>query len=194
MARHELDEAVAEISGFVDPDRVGAASRLAELMDRFRPLNPPERSSRGNRVVVFRASAEDRNWSSLVEILKDEDGRTPALKDLDESSDKVVAQLPNPHGDGEYHCRGLVLGYVQSGKTTNFTAVIAKAAEPAIDSSSFCLGSTTHCAQQTQDRLNAQLWEPHPELWNRLTNEATSEPRPTSTLCWRPRTSESSQS
>ena len=72
----------------------------------------------------------------------------------------------------EFHCRGLVLGYVQSGKTTNFTAVIAKAADAGYRF--FIVLSGVHDAlrQQTQDRLNAQLWEPHPELWNRLTNEA----------------------
>ena len=31
--------------------------------------------------------------------------------------------------EDDFQCRGLVLGYVQSGKTTNFTAVIAKAAD-----------------------------------------------------------------
>ena len=72
---------------------------------------------------------EDRNWPALVEILVEAGWDDEAVRDLDESSTKVVAQLPNPHGEGEYHCRGLVLGYVQSGKTTNFTAVIAKAAD-----------------------------------------------------------------
>ena len=39
------------------------------------------------------------------------------------------------------------------------------------DTASSSCSSGIHDAlrQQTQDRLNAQLWEPHPELWNRLT-------------------------
>lgn len=73
-------------------------------------------------------TADARNWPTLVGILREERWDDGALRDLDESSTKVVAQLPNPHGSGAYGCRGLVLGYVQSGKTTSFTAVIAKAA------------------------------------------------------------------
>ena len=70
------------------------------------------------------------------------------------SSTKVVAHLPNPHGHEEYHCRGLVLGYVQSGKTTNFTAVIAKAADAGYRFFIVLSGIHNALRQQTQDRLN----------------------------------------
>ena len=79
--------------------------------------------------------------------------------------------LPNPHGDGDFHCRGLVLGYVQSGKTTNFTAVIAKAADAGYRFFIVLSGIHDALRHQTQDRLNEQLWDPNPELWYRLTNE-----------------------
>ena len=120
-----------------------------------------------------RRTATGRLWSASSR----QDGwREEDITDLDDASTKVIAHLPNPHGSGEFHCRGLVLGYVQSGKTTNFTAVIAKAADAGYRF--FVVLSGVHDAlrQQTQDRLNAQLWEPHPELWNRLTNETDFRP------------------
>lgn len=51
-----------------------------------------------------------------------------AVNSLDDASDKVLRQL-RPPTDAEFDIRGLVLGYVQSGKTANFAAVIAKAAD-----------------------------------------------------------------
>ena len=57
---------------------------------------------------------------------------------------------PNPHGR-TYHCRGLVLGYVQSGKTTNFTAVIAKAADAGYRFFIVLSGIHDALRQQTQD-------------------------------------------
>jgi hypothetical protein len=115
--------------------------------------------------------SEDRNWPTLVEILREEGWTDDALDDLDQSSTKVVAQLPSPNGTGSYDCRGLVLGYVQSGKTTNFTAVIAKAADAGYRFFLVLGGVHNALRQQTQDRLNQQLWERHPDLWYRLTDE-----------------------
>lgn len=114
---------------------------------------------------------EDKNWPALQEILRGEGWDDNALEDLDRSSTKVVAQLPNPHGEGSYDCRGLVLGYVQSGKTSSFTAVIAKAADAGYRFFLVLGGVHNALRQQTQDRLNQQLWERHPDLWFRLTDE-----------------------
>ncbi len=173
-----LEAAVAETSEYADPDRVrAAADRIAELTRQIQTAQTPRAVVAGNiESWYFGARAEDRNWSSLVEILRDDGWKDPALKDLNDASDKVVAQLPSPHGDGEFHCRGLVLGYVQSGKTTNFTAVIAKAADAGYRFFIVLSGIHDALRAQTQERLNAQLWEPHPELWNRLTNESDFRP------------------
>ncbi len=122
----------------------------------------------------------DRNWPRLVDELRSDGWGDTELGDLDQSSTKIVAQLPNPAGDGVYHCRGLVLGYVQSGKTTNFTAVIAKAADAGYRLIVVLSGMHDALRNQTQDRLNHQLWAPSTDLWHRLTNE--SDFRPTASV------------
>jgi hypothetical protein len=168
-----LSAAVAEASEYADPAKVrAAAAKIEELAKNIQTAQIPRAVVAGNIESWYSGPrTEDRNWSSLVELLSEEGWKKPALQDLDDASTKIVAHLPNPHGEGEFHCRGLVLGYVQSGKTTNFTAVIAKAADAGYRFFIVLSGIHDALRQQTQDRLNAQLWGPHPELWNRLTNE-----------------------
>ena len=48
---------------------------------------------------------------------------------LDRSSDEILSILEDPLRDGIWDRRGLVVGYVQSGKTSNYTALITKAAD-----------------------------------------------------------------
>ncbi len=169
-----LEEAVAELCEIgIPPARVeAAADRIRELTEQVLTAQTPIAVVAGNIESWYPGPRdEDRNWSGLVEILRDEGWNDDMLRDLDNSSTKVVANLPNPAGVGEYQCRGLVLGYVQSGKTTNFTAVIAKAADAGYRFFIVLSGIHDALRQQTQDRLNEQIWEPHSGMWHRLTNE-----------------------
>lgn len=173
-----LEEAVAELSQLVDPARVqAAAARIRELNDLIQQAQTPTNVVAGNIESWYPGPREeDRNWSALVDILQSEGWNDEMLHDLNQSSTKVVANLPNPAGEGEYQCRGLVLGYVQSGKTTNFTAVIAKAADAGYRMFIVLSGIHDALRQQTQDRLNEQLWEPLSDKWHRLTNEQDFRP------------------
>jgi hypothetical protein len=170
----DLQAAVTELGEIVDPPRVQiAAERIRELMEDIQSARTPRAVVAGNIESWYAGPrAEDRDWPALVEILREDGWSGDALRVLDESSTKVVAQLPNPHGKDDYQCRGLVLGYVQSGKTTNFTAVIAKAADTGYRFFIVLSGIHNALRQQTQDRLNDQLWERNPDRWNRLTNES----------------------
>jgi hypothetical protein len=50
-----------------------------------------------------------------------------SVASLDKATDDVVQRLSDPSSDDSYQSKGLVVGYVQSGKTANFAGVIAKA-------------------------------------------------------------------
>ena len=154
-------------------DQVNAAvEKIHDLSRDIQTAQEPRGVVEGNIESWYLGPRqEDRNWPTLVEILREEGWTDEPIDDLDRSSTKVVAQLPNPNGAGAYDCRGLVLGYVQSGKTTNFTAVIAKAADAGYRFFLVLGGVHNALRQQTQDRLNQQLWERHPDLWFRLTDD-----------------------
>lgn len=75
---------------------------------------------------------------------------------LDDVSDRILRELEPPE-KSEFDIRGLVLGYVQSGKTANFTALIAKAADAGYRLVVVLSGIDNGLRRQTQIRLNREL-------------------------------------
>jgi len=125
---------------------------------------------------------DDRYWPRLRSHLADGlDWPAERIRLLNEASTKVVAYTPNPK-KSSWVCKGLVIGYVQSGKTTNFTAVIAKAADAGYNLVVVLSGIHNGLRRQTQERLDAQLKELAPDHWVTMTSEDSDFKRPTTTL------------
>ncbi|RYF46522.1 MAG: alpha-1,4 polygalactosaminidase, partial [Comamonadaceae bacterium] len=92
-----------------------------------------------------------------------------ALVSVDESSSKIL-NLMTPPGSLSIRTRGLVLGHVQSGKTTSFMSVAAKAADVGYRLIIVLSGITDNLRSQTQDRLEEQLvGDDSKHKWIRLT-------------------------
>jgi len=51
------------------------------------------------------------------------------VEQVDKDTDNIAGQLGDPRRGGSWDRRGLVVGEVQSGKTTNYTALVCKAAD-----------------------------------------------------------------
>lgn len=96
-------------------------------------------------------------WPPLRNRLKSE--LPGAFEDVDRSSSRVIDLGERP-GEETIDTRGLVLGYVQSGKTTNFMSVIAKAADVGYRLIIVLSGITDNLRQQTQERLQDYLVDP----------------------------------
>jgi hypothetical protein len=93
------------------------------------------------------------NWNGLQHRLIGISGRS--LEDvttLDNESTTIVSLLDNP-GTSKFSTRGLVVGHVQSGKTGNMAAVIAKAADTPFKFFLVLSGMTDTLRHQTQVRL-----------------------------------------
>lgn len=114
-------------------------------------------------------SPEDRFWPALAKYLTSK-GWREELESLNESSTRVISLLDPPGGE-RVRSRGLVLGYVQSGKTANFTAVISKAADVGYRLFIVLSGLHNGLRNQTQKRLNRELVELNRTSWLPLTNE-----------------------
>ena len=78
------------------------------------------------------------------------------LRALDNTTDRILMRFPPPESPVS-DVRGLVLGYVQSGKTSNFTATIAKAADCGYRLFIVLSGIDKGLRRQTQIRLEREL-------------------------------------
>lgn len=119
------------------------------------------------RMRWYEPSESDSYWPPLRESIERKLGAA-ASNSIDHASTSVINGL-KPSTEPQ-NSRGLVLGYVQSGKTTNFMSVIAKAADAGFRLIIVLTGITENLRQQTQDRLDKQLLDAHPEKWHKLTS------------------------
>jgi hypothetical protein len=97
-------------------------------------------------------------WDSVAQHLRDvRNYPVGAVAAIDRASDEVVERLSNPAASEPTQVRGLVVGYVQSGKTTNFTAVVAKAIDAGYKLIVVLSGTTNMLRGQTQRRIDMDL-------------------------------------
>ncbi|RBY76274.1 alpha-1,4 polygalactosaminidase [Blastococcus sp. TF02-09] len=133
----------------------------------------PNTLSDPNKIIPWYTGSRpaDDFWPALERALADAGSLGQVgLESLDRASTKVVASLPAPWRR-EFRGRGLVLGYVQSGKTSNFTAVISKAADAGYRLFIVLSGIHNNLRCQTQVRLDEQLVGLNPKRWIGLTSD-----------------------
>jgi hypothetical protein len=96
-------------------------------------------------------------WPALRDyLLVTKNWPAPSVRSLDEITNRIVGQLAPPNTE-QFDIRGLVLGFVQSGKTANFTALIAKVADLGYRLIIVLSGTDNGLRRQTQIRLNREL-------------------------------------
>ncbi|MGW9132613.1 Z1 domain-containing protein [Streptomyces sp. NPDC055681] len=103
------------------------------------------------------AAARSFYWNSYEQLLRRKGWSDAAVSSLDEASHAVVERLADPTRTEAYGARGLVVGYVQSGKTANFTGVTAKAIDAGYRLVIVLGGTLNLLRGQTQRRLDMEL-------------------------------------
>ena len=97
------------------------------------------------------------NWSRHEVCLQAQPKWRPhQISSVAEESLRIISKT-TPIGRSNFQCRGLVVGYVQSGKTANFTAVAARAADVGYRLIIVLAGIHDSLRNQTQRRLNYEL-------------------------------------
>lgn len=102
-------------------------------------------------------------WKRLEDFLSREltqkygaESAGEVVKSIDEATFAIMKRVANPLRN-EFSYKGLVVGYVQSGKTANFTALIAKAADTGYKLIIVLAGIHNVLRRQTQVRLDREL-------------------------------------
>ncbi len=112
-----------------DAEIVSLVNAFQDRVRRFVELRDPPGLDRKEISGWYAGpQADDRFWPPLYRGLQEESWVEDDLVGLDKASSKVLSRMSPPHA-AAFKTRGLVLGHVQSGKTTNFSSVIAKSAD-----------------------------------------------------------------
>jgi hypothetical protein len=94
-------------------------------------------------------------YSDAYEAFLKQDGWHPTMvRSLSDVCGRILGHLQDPTGDGSWNRRGLVIGHVQSGKTANYTGVIAKAADAGYKLIVVSAGIHSNLRRQTQERID----------------------------------------
>jgi Z1 domain len=89
---------------------------------------------------------EEKHWAPKV------------VQSIDETTDKILNLLEDPTvSNRKYDRRGIVVGYVQSGKTANFTGIINKAIDMGFKLIIVLAGMHNSLRSQTQMRLDEEV-------------------------------------
>ena len=96
-------------------------------------------------------------WNAYSNQLRGDGWPETSIIELDRITDLIVERLSEPTRREIYGTKGLVVGYVQSGKTANFTAVIAKAADLGYRLFIVLAGTLDILREQTQRRIDKEL-------------------------------------
>jgi hypothetical protein len=97
-------------------------------------------------------------WDDYEAYLRDtKHWSAEAISSLDETTTEVIERLSDPVRETVKQTKGLVVGYVQSGKTANFTGVVAKAVDAGYRLIIVLTGTIEILRAQTQRRMDMEF-------------------------------------
>jgi len=93
-------------------------------------------------------------WNRYKLYMSKNDPSFP-VNDLDDFTDKILDKCVNPKKSGSWDRRGMVVGHVQSGKTSNYVGLINKATDAGYKVIIIIAGTISSLRRQTQERIDA---------------------------------------
>lgn len=141
------DEKATKISRELESDFVVHIGQAAILEDQT-----------SDHVPWLQIAHSDLTWDlsrRYMKWLESAKHMPPAvLGRLDEVTDQILSRLENPSRPGVWDRRGMVVGYVQSGKTSNYTSLICKAIDAGYKVVIVLAGMDDALRSQTQIRID----------------------------------------
>lgn len=159
---------------FSDDQEASLQAALIEVTGQSRhleELRPASILRRKKDRWYLGPDALSASWEAYKSHLLSKPAWRGAIDSIDNTSTLIVNELLNPSGPIGRR-QGLVLGYVQSGKTANMAATIAKAADAGYRLVIVLAGMTTSLRRQTQIRFDEDLTSLNREQWIWLTQHS----------------------
>ncbi len=101
-----------------------------------------------------KASINFELWNRYKLYMSENDPSFP-VNDLDDFTDKILDKCVNPKKDGSWDRRGMVVGHVQSGKTSNYVGLVNKATDAGYKVIIIIAGTISSLRRQTQERIDS---------------------------------------
>lgn len=96
-------------------------------------------------------------WPSILNYLRNRGIPEESIVSVDQASDQIMDFIADPQRQEIRAARGLVVGYVQSGKTTNINVLVGKAIDSGYRLIIILAGLTDVLRTQTQRRLDKEV-------------------------------------
>lgn len=93
-------------------------------------------------------------WNRYKSYMQENDSSFP-VNDLDDFTDKILDKCVNPKETKSFDRRGMVVGHVQSGKTSNYVGLINKATDSGYKVIIIIAGTISSLRRQTQERIDS---------------------------------------
>ena len=159
------EEAISKLRRHYQEDQI---SRALELHQQATESNKKETVIKASRYtetlnwyIPVKSPSSESRWGKLVSVLKHGGWSPENIDSLDQQSNTVVSSLAPPKSNKPTSIKGLVIGNVQSGKTANFSAAIAKASDEGYKLVIVLSGMHNNLRLQTEKRLRRELTDPH---------------------------------
>ncbi len=94
-------------------------------------------------------------WKRYQRLLRQQRFPPQVVTGLHSITDQILDHLENPQKPGAWTRKGMVVGYVQSGKTANYTGLVCKAADAGYRVIIIMAGMLNSLRNQTQERIDA---------------------------------------
>ncbi|WP_386680947.1 Z1 domain-containing protein [Loktanella sp. R86503] len=126
-------------------ERFGVSMGLGAMVDDedFRPWLPEAK-----------ASIDPFYWNRYRKLMLKSGLPLDVVTTTDTVTDEILGRLGNPGLPEEWDRRGMVVGHVQSGKTSNYTGLICKAADAGYRLIVVIAGIHNNLRNQTQERID----------------------------------------
>ena len=163
VTEKDIQDAVASMIKIVDdPNEINQDTLIKDLThvlylykeyrdpDIFDGVNP-------DHEMWLERSKEDIDWLYWGRYQKYllKSGMSPyAVTNIDTVTNDILSRLENPERPGNWDRRGMVVGYVQSGKTANYVGLICKAADAGYRLIIVLAGMHNNLRSQTQKRID----------------------------------------
>ncbi len=152
----EKVQKAAEMFAGTSPFAVDQATAVSTLIQRFSHWIGKATTLKDNTGHFdWLTAARKRDWHYWRRYRDFQESKLSdtVVEGLDEATDAILALLEDPQRTDAWDRRGLVVGHVQSGKTSNYAGLICKAADAGYKIIIVLAGMHNNLRSQTQMRL-----------------------------------------